>query len=155
LDLEATGLFSSVTYVGDGPAEGHALLLSGTLRETPLRHSVTSFCLGIFGVLLWFLPVPMSKTTAGIELDLQLAEQPSGRIVWEHTLSSEIHRYISLYTSSAMVYGRSGAFSFNLVPPPSDSKVDHHSLFSWHFESLRRAMIGSKADLAIALERDE
>jgi hypothetical protein len=66
-------------------------------------------------------------------------------------LSSEVHRYFTLCTSSAMVYGHGSAFSFNLVPPPSDSKVDRRSLFSWHFEALRRAMLESKAELAQAL----
>ena len=61
------------------------------------------------------------------------------------------YRYVMLYTSSAMVYGRGGAFSFNLIPPPSDSKVDRRSLFSWHFEVLRRAMLDSKDEIAEAL----
>jgi len=50
-----------------------------------------------------------------------------------------------------MIYGRGGAFSFNLLPPPSDAKVDRHSLFSWHFEALRRAMLEARSDLAAAL----
>jgi hypothetical protein len=60
-----------------------------------------------------------------------------------------------LYTSSAMVYGRKGAFSFDLEPPPSDAHVDRRSLFSWHFGALRRAMLDARQDLAVMLsERD-
>ncbi len=151
-DLEAAGLFSSVAYVGEESAEGHEYRLSGTLRETPLRYSVTSFGLGIFGVLLWLLPIPMAKTTGGLVLDLELVDQSTGAVIWRRTISSEIDRYLTLYTSSAMIYGRGGAFSFNLVPPPSDSKVDRHSLFSWHFEALRRGMLEAKDDLARSLE---
>jgi hypothetical protein len=57
--------------------------------------------------------------------------------------------------SSAMIYGRGGAFSFNLLPPPSDAKVDRHSLFSWHFEALRRGMVDARSDLAGALASRE
>jgi hypothetical protein len=56
-----------------------------------------------------------------------------------------------LYTSSAMVYGRSGAFSFNLEPPPSDAGVDNRSLFGWHFAALRKAMLDARQDLAATL----
>ncbi len=150
-DLSASGLFQEVEYVAEGEIEDHRYVLRGTLTETPLRNSVTSFGLGMAGVLLWLLPVPMSKTTAEIALDLSLTDNETSEVIWEQHLESEIHRYITLYTSSAMVYGRGGAFSFNLVPPPGDSKVDRRSLFSWHFEALRRGMLHSKGDLANAL----
>jgi hypothetical protein len=154
-DLRAAGLFTSVEYVGDGPVGGHRYLLSGTLRETPLRNSTTSFGLGMAGVLLWLLPIPIAKTTAEIQLDLQLTDRQSGEVLWQDQLSSELHRYITLYTSSAMVYGRGGAFSFNLVPPPGDSKVDRRSLFSWHFEALRRGMSRARGDIARVLAGEQ
>jgi len=78
-------------------------------------------------------------------------QPPHHRLPANPHLESDLNRYITLYTSSAMVYGRGGAFSFNLVPPPGDSKVDRRSLFSWHFEALRRGMLESKDDLARAL----
>src|SRR3990172_210174 len=105
------------------------------------------------GVLLWFLPVPMAKTAASVEVDLSLVDQQTGEEIWKHTLRSELSRLITLYTSSAMVYGRSGAFSFNLEPPPSDAHVDRRSLFGWHFAALRRAMLDARQDLAASLSR--
>jgi hypothetical protein len=138
--------------VGDESSKDYAYVMEGTLRRTPLEQTTTSFGLGFVGVLLWLLPIPMSKTSAGIDLDLELLDVRSGELVWARTLRSEISRLITLYTSSAMIYGRS-AFSFNLVPPPSDARVDHRSLFSWHFEALRRGMVESRADLARALKR--
>jgi hypothetical protein len=150
-DLAATGLFQHVEYGSEAEAENSRYVLRGNVSETPLRTSTTSFGLGIVGVLLWFLPVPMAKTTAEIGLDLDLTDNETGEVIWERHLESGLNRYITLYTSSAMVYGRGGAFSFNLVPPPGDSKVDRRSLFSWHFEALRRGMLDSKDDLARAL----
>jgi hypothetical protein len=149
-DLAVTGLFEKVEY-GPAAAAGAEYVLRGTLRQTSLRNSITSFGLGMVGVLLWLLPVPIAKTTAGVELELDLVETASGDVVWQRRLSSEVHRYYTLYTSSAMVYGRGGAFSFNLVPPPGEAKVDPRSLFSWHFEALRRGMLEAKPELAAAL----
>jgi hypothetical protein len=140
-DLERSRIFDEVRAVSEEEAAGYDYVMRGTLRATPLRTTSTSFCLGAAGVLLWLVPVPMGKTTASVELDLELYDSRSGEVVWQSRLEHEIHRYFMLYTSSAMIYGRHGAFSFNLVPPPSDALVDRRSLFSWHFEALRRAML--------------
>ncbi len=126
-------------------------MLSGVLRETPFRETVTSYGLGIVGVLLWFLPIPMTKWTGGVSLDIELKDQETDQVVWEKHLESDVSRYTTLYTGSAMVYGRGGAFSLNMSPPPSNSKVDRRSLFSWHFEALRRGMVEARHELADAL----
>src|SRR5262245_8818696 len=151
-DLAASGLFEAVLYV-DGDASGHRWLLEGVLRETPLETDASSFGLGAPGVLLWLLPIPMMKTKASAAVNLVLRDQESGDVVWQHTLASEISRLTSLYTSSALIYGRGGAFSFQVVPPPDGAGVDRRSLFGWHFGALRQAMLAARADLARALER--
>ena len=150
-DLDATGLFDAVVYVGDEPAADHRYHLTGEVRASPMRVSYSSYGLGPVGVLLWFLPIPNSKTTAGVTIDLTLTDTSTGEVVWRDSIESEISRLITLYTSSAMAYGRGGAWSFNVVPPPRGSRVDRRSLFSWHFESLRRAMMEAKPSLAEAL----
>lgn len=154
-DLASAGLFDGVDFVEDGVTDGYRYVLSGTLHASPLRTTTTSFGLGMAGVLLWILPVPMAKTTASLDLDLVLTDRETGDVVWTKRLDESIRRYYTLYTSSAMIYGRGGAFSFNLVPPPSDSKVDRRSLFSWHFETLRRAMLDSRNEIAAALSARE
>ena len=150
-DLRAAGIFTDVVYVGSDEPAGQRFVLTGTLRETPLRTTTTSFGLGMAGVLLWLLPVPISKTTGSATLDVELTDNVSGQVVWRKSLTSELSRLITLYTSSAIVYGRAGGFSFGLVPPPSDAQVDRHSLFSWHFEALRRAMVQARPEIATAL----
>jgi hypothetical protein len=124
------------------------------VRESPLRNSATSFGLGMVGVVLWFIPVPMQKTSASVTVDLQLADARSGEVVWTRSLESDVSRLATMY-SSAIVYGRGGAFSFNLLPPPSDAQVDRSSLFSWHFEALRRGMLEARTDLAAKLASGE
>jgi hypothetical protein len=150
-DLDAAGLFSKVNYIGTGSAEGYRYVLTGQVRESPLHETGTSYGLGMAGVLLWLLPIPMGKTSASVTVDLVLTDTTTHSVVWRDSLKSEVSRLMTLYTSSGMVYGRAGAFSFNLIPPPSDSQVDQRSLFSWHFEALRRAMQDAKPRLAAAL----
>ena len=154
-DLSQTGLFSACRYVGADATGDERYLLEGTLRETPLRRTTTSFMLGMAGVLLWFLPVPMSKVSAEINVDVRLVDTETGKTVWTYTLHGDASRLITLYTSSAMVYGQGGAWSFNVEPPPSDARVNNRSLFSWQFESLRRAMLEARPSLATALNQAE
>ena len=153
-DLAASGLFSQVDHVGTGPSDGYDYVLTGSVVASPLRRSVSSFGLGMPGVLLWLLPVPMAKTTGEATVTLELRAASSGQVVWADTLESSVHRYFTIYTSSAMVYGRSGAFSLNLEPPPSDAGVDRRSLFGWHFAALRRAMLEARPALGAALGAD-
>ena len=150
-DLAASGLFKEVAYVGNGTAQGQRYLLNGSVKKSTFQRSATSYMLGMPGVLLWFLPIPMAKITGTIDVDLTLTDTQSNQVVWQKNLTSKVTRLITLYTSSAMVYGQAGAFSMNVEPPPADAKVDHRSLFGWHFEALRRAVAEAKPELAQAL----
>jgi hypothetical protein len=150
-DLAASHLFSSVRYVGDGPTGDARYVLRGSVVASPLRSSATSYLLGMPGVLLWLLPLPMQKTTASITVDLELTDTTSGAVIWRDTIACELSRTATMYANQ-MVYGSGGSFSFNLLPLQSDvTTVDRDSLFSWHFEALRRAMETAKPDLARAL----
>ena len=150
-DLAASGPFTTVDYVDDGDTSGYGYVLEGQVRASPLRSTATSFGLGMAGVLLWLLPVPMQKTTAGVVVDLELRDQRSGDIVWRESLESEVARVATIY-NAPIIYGSAGSFSFNLLPLQSSvTTVDRDSLFSWHFESLRRAMEKVKPDLARAV----
>lgn len=149
-DLNGSQLFREVRFVEADATAGFDYVLRGAVRESPLRSTATSYGLGMAGVLLWFLPIPMQKTTAAVSVDLTLTDARTGQEVWKRSLTSDVSRLATMY-SSVMIYGRGGAFSFNLLPPPADAQVDRHSLFSWHFEALRRGMVDARGDLAASL----
>jgi hypothetical protein len=149
-DLRSSGLFRDVTFVEDGTPSGYDLVLTGALRESPMRLSASSYLLGVPGVLLWFLPIPNQRTTAEVVLDVRVREVAMDATVWEQSLRGDVSRFATLYTPG-MTYGRAGPFAFNLLPVPKDAKVDRASLFSWHFEALRRAMEEARPELAAAL----
>jgi hypothetical protein len=94
----------------------------------------------------------MSKATGDVTVELELFDRASKEKIWSQTLHSEISRYYMLYTSSAMVYGRAGAFSLNVLPPPGDAGVNVRSLFSWHFAALREAMLEARPGIAAAMQ---
>jgi len=149
-DLGTSGLFTTVQYVGDGPTDGYRYVLSGTLRTTPVEIDMTSYGLGIVGVLLWSLPIPMGQMWTNVSLDLTLTDTTTGQPVWHRTVTHEYSRWMTLYTSApALVYG--GTSSFNFVQLPSSAQVDRDSLFSWNFEVLRQAMGVTRKEIAAAL----
>lgn len=149
-DLNGAHLFREVRFVDADATGGFDYVLRGTVRESPLTSTATSYGLGMAGVLLWILPIPMQKTSASVSVDMTLTDSQTGQIVWERSLESNVSRMATMY-NSAMIYGRGGAFSFNLIQLSDDAKVDRFSLFSWHFEALRRGMIDARVDLASSL----
>jgi hypothetical protein len=156
-DLEAHGLFRTVSYVGDTAAsDAFDYVLSGTLRATPIAQHITSYLLGMPGVLLWLLPLPVVKSEAAVVLDLTLTETRTQRVVWEETIESDLSRIDMLYTSQGLIYG-GGVFSYSMIPPPADAQVDRDSIFAWHFEALRRGMEKARPSLAavLAARREE
>ncbi len=153
-DLHASKLFREVRFVEADQVGGFDYVLRGSVRESPLRGTVTSFGLGMAGVLLWILPIPMQKTSAAVDVEMTLTDAGTGQVVWKRSIDTDLSRIASMYTS-VMIYGRGGAFSFNVMPPPADSQVDRFSLFSWHFEALRRGMLEARGDLAATLAREK
>jgi hypothetical protein len=80
-----------------------------------------------------------------------LVDSRSGDAIWHDTLSGEVSRVATIY-NAPIVYGSRGLFSFSVLPlRPSVTTVDRDSLFSWHFEALRRAMQAAKPRLAHVL----
>ena len=149
-DLAASGIFEDVQFVGDRSFEGFAYELSGTLLETPMYQTATSYGLGAPGVLLWLLPLPMQKTSTAVSMDLRLTNLGSGAVVWLERIHGEVSRVTMLYTSQGIIYGPN-VLSYSHVFPPEDAGVDRLSVFGWHFAALRAAMAPTKARIAEAV----
>ncbi len=139
-------------YAEKAPAGGFDYVLKGRLVETPYKNWGTSYCLGIAGVLLWMLGPPIGGCTSSTVLDLTL-EDPKGRVVWQGRASGSASKLVTLYTSSAIVYGGSGAFSLNVYPCWDDT-VNCRSPFAWNFLSLKEGMEAVRGDLIRAIKSD-
>ncbi|MBI1818614.1 MAG: hypothetical protein HYR72_26815 [Deltaproteobacteria bacterium] len=149
-DLGASGLFKAVVYTGQNGAAGYRYVLDGTLLESPLVHSKTCFLLGLPTCYIDFLGVPSIKTTARVKLQLRLQDTVSGVSIWNETIEGQASEIYNDAYSSPILYGPS-VFSFVTTIPPADWPVDDRSIFAFHFEALRRAMVEAKPDLAAAL----
>jgi hypothetical protein len=139
-------------FVRDPPKEGYDFVLKGTLRETPITVWATSYCLSIAGVLLWLVGPPCGGLTSSTVIDLAL-EDKSGKTLWEGRLDGSTGKLVTLYTSSAMIYGRAGAFSMNIYPC-WDGAVDCRSLFAWNFLALKNGLDVVKANILQAIQQN-
>lgn len=143
-DLNALGLFSAVRYsINPDDIEGADYVLSGTLKETIYEQNMTSYMLGVPGVLLWILPIPMSNNHANVKLTLELHNR-RGELIWTHDIDSTAGSVFTMYgatgpkfVSTSVVYGYGG----------NDIGIEPDSIYAWHADALRTGMEGAKQSL--------
>jgi len=149
-DLQGSGLFRKVEFVADeARANDYDLVLRGTLRSSEFDIYATSYMLGMPGVLLWFLPIPIGKDAATVAIDLSL-EDPSGATLWSHSFSERADKIFTLYNSA----GKSTSSRYRIEIKrygSNDLGIDGDSYWAYHAEALRRGMAGAKASMVEAL----
>jgi hypothetical protein len=96
-ELKHTGIFSSVAFA-ESLTTKPDFVLSGAIRSTNWRRSLTTYGLGPVGPLVWILGAPMGKATNTVAMDLQLtpAADPS-RPVWQFTMEFEDSHLFGIY----------------------------------------------------------
>lgn len=144
-DLARSNLFRSVRLADPSgePVEAD-LTLRGTLRSTQFDAYVSSYMLGAPGVLLWLLPIPVGRNAATVELELELRDRDD-RIVWSARVKGRAGQLFWLYSSQANI---GGEFSLEICRyKRNDHGVDRDSLWAYHSEALRRAMVDAKQSL--------
>lgn len=146
-DLKSSSGFVRVDVIGPDDTAGADLVLEGRLKDAQYVKRVSSYCLGMFGVLLWALPIPIGRKGGTVDFELTLKEVASGRELWRSELHGEVGKYFFLYNASAMIYGRKGAFSFQVLEGDERFGVDPYSMFTWEFAALREAMIVARAEI--------
>jgi hypothetical protein len=144
-DLRQSGLVEDVRFAPEGTAEAD-YVLSGTLKKSEFDVNATSYMLGMPGVLLWLLPIPIGSNTAEVEIDLALRDR-SGRTVWQYPLRGNARKIFTLYNSSGAPV--SNVFSLEIKRYGSNDKgIDGDSLWAYHADALRSGMGEAKASLA-------
>jgi hypothetical protein len=149
-DLNSTGLFKEVRYIGDQAVPSDAdFVLSGELNTTALNTSFTSYMLGMVGVLLWILPLPMGRTTGNIEASLKMSDS-SGKEVWSHQLKGKSKRTYTMYNSGGKAI--SSVYSLEIRRYGKNNEgVDGDSYWAYHAAALRAGMVDVKERLFKAL----
>ncbi len=146
-DLDASGLFREVSFVPDvESAEAYDLVLAGTLTSSAFDIYTTSYMLGMAGVLLWFLPIPLGKDEATVAADLEITDR-SGSVVWRDSFSEHASRMFTLYNSA----GESTSSQYRIEIKrygSNDLGIDGDSFWAYHAEALRSGMGAMKSSLA-------
>jgi hypothetical protein len=150
-DFGARGWFDTVRFADAQEAVGnHRYELRGTLRETLLRRSYTSYGLGYPGLPLWLTGLPVGRSSARVKLELELSDRERGRVLWRAQPGASLSRVFDAY-EDALGYGSAGLSNLYVTPPHPSWGVDSRSLFSWHFAAVAQAMRSEVPDIETAL----
>lgn len=97
-ELQESGVFSSVEYVGDGTTPISDLVFRGSIRSTNWKRDLYTYLLGPMGTVFWVFGIPMGQHTTTVELDLRLtpASNPSVA-VWEMSMEFKGKKWDSPY----------------------------------------------------------
>lgn len=147
-DISTTGIFKEVRYIGSDSIPADAdYVLSGNLVSTQYDINTTSYMLGMGGVLLWILPIPVGNQVATVDLNLALTTT-SGEKVWSDHVTGEASKLYSLYWPTRISLTR----SIN-VTHYGDNKegIDGNSILAYHASALREGMTEAKRSLAKAM----
>jgi hypothetical protein len=146
-DLEVSGLFREVRYIGDDPVSEDAdFVLEGDLESTQFDTYLTSYMLGMAGVLLWLLPIPLGKNEAAVEASLRLSDR-DGQEVWSGKLNGAGARIFTFYNSGGAAV--TSPFMLEIKKySTNDEGIDGASLWAYHASALRSGMAEVKASLA-------
>lgn len=149
-DLRQSGLFDEVVYIGNGPVPRKAdFVLEGTLESTEFDIHVTSYMLGMAGVLLWFAPIPNGANGASVAAELRLVDR-EGDSLWNDRLEGRRSTMFSLYGPG--VASISSTFSLEVRRYGSnDEGIDGDSLWAYHASAIRTGMEDVKTSLGAAL----
>jgi hypothetical protein len=144
-DLERSNLFREVRFLQDSSeADDFDLVLNGKLRNTEFDVYVSSYMLGMPGVLLWLLPIPVGRNAASVEIELELTDR-SGRRLWSEKAIGRAGKFFWLCNSQGEV---SGEFGLDIYRYGRNSEgIDPDSLWAYHAAALRRAMGNVKESL--------
>ena len=97
-ELAHAGIFSSVTFTEDDRQHQAEVAFRGRLRSTDWKRRLYTYLLGPVGVVFWILGLPMSETTTGLEMDLQLTPvNDPGKVLWSMTMDFEGKKFDGPY----------------------------------------------------------
>lgn len=73
----------------DSRASAAPYVMTGELVSTDYEGKIISYCLSVYGPILWFIGFPSSTSANRIEIRLALVQPPSEQPIWTHTMKAE------------------------------------------------------------------
>lgn len=87
--LRHSGLFEDVFFTYGGDKSQADLVLEGKIQSTHYKGKVISYCLSVYGPLLWYVGLPGGESQNRLILELALKEQESKKNIWKYALDKE------------------------------------------------------------------
>lgn len=98
MELQESGVFSSVEYAEDGKAPTSDLVFRGSIRSTNWERRLYTYLLGPLGTIFWVVGIPMGQHTTTVELDLRLTPVSNPTLsVWEMSMEFKGKKWDSPY----------------------------------------------------------
>jgi hypothetical protein len=152
-DLESTDFFSEIRLICDEPpGDDVDYVLEGSLESTAFNVYMTSYGLGIVGVVLWLVPLPIGQQEGNVEIALRLRDR-SGKEVWTDRLVGEGSRIFTFYNSGGAPI--SSRYSLEIKRYGSnDEGIDGDSIWAYYASAMRTGMKDVKESLGAFIAYD-
>jgi len=148
-DLDRSGLFSEVRIYGQEPITAPVdYVLEGSLESSGFDVYASSYGLGIAGLVLWYLPIPMGRQAAHVEIRLRL-RNARGEEVWSEQIVGDASRIHTMYRARAPL---TAGHALQIARfGKNDEGIDASSLWGYYASAIRAGMAKAKLSLSARL----
>jgi len=104
LSLRQSKIFDTA-FTTTTKQDGPAYILTGKIYEFSVDETMVTYCCSVFGSLFWHAGFPAGSSTNRIGVGLSLADNETGKVVWEKNFYEERSQVIGLYYNSTRELG--------------------------------------------------
>lgn len=83
--LQKSGLFNDAFFTFGGEKANADLLFTGHVQSTAYHGKIYSYCLSVFGPVLWFIGLPAGSSGNELALKFELQDSKTKNKLWEYT----------------------------------------------------------------------
>jgi hypothetical protein len=85
LSLSQSGLFQNIYYLDTySPNKKPDYIFTGVIKSTLFQEKMFSYCLSVYGPLLWLIGAPDGWTSNQLEINFQLKNPKNGKVLWSY-----------------------------------------------------------------------
>jgi hypothetical protein len=115
-ELSQAGMFREV-YVTDRTYDPNARLsIRGNIISTDWDGSMYSYLVGPYTGLFYVLGLPIGTVQDTLSLNLELVDNPTGKVLWTHAISQNYEKTEGLYYNYAEDFGYPQMFHDGIAP---------------------------------------
>jgi hypothetical protein len=98
-EINNSGIFKEAFFTNRA-SEGE-LILKSNLKSTYYYGSLISYCMSFYGAYLWLIGLPAGSYENNLEMDFELVESSTGRVLWNETYKKEFSKTFWIYAPGA------------------------------------------------------